>query len=329
MRDTEPGDSRQGFGEPSDRAGHPDDPSEWRHETAYVNDVKLHYVTLDPNPAAVDHPTGAAPLVVLLHGFPEYWYTWRHLLSPLADAGYRVVAPDLRGYNRSSAPAGVDSYRMGELVADVRGLIGHRGAPAATIVGHDWGGLIGWECALREPDLVSQLVVINAPHPDVYRHRLFRSPAQLCRSWYVFAVQLPWVPERLLAVDGYRLLGDSLSQTAGSGVFTEADIERYRAAMRRSESLSGPLNYYRAIARETVATQLRSFLPGEMLTRRTVERPTLVLWGERDPVLGLELLDGLDEVVTELRLRRLPDTGHWPHLERPNRVVEEMLAFLQ
>lgn len=329
MRDSDPGDSRRQFDEPSDRAGHPDDPPEWRHETAYVNDVRLHYVTLDPNPEAVDHPTGAAPLVVLLHGFPEYWYTWRDLLSPLANAGYRVVAPDLRGYNRSSAPAGVDSYRMAELVADVRELIAHRGAPAATVVGHDWGGLVGWECALREPALVRQLVVLNAPHPDIYRRRLFRSPEQLLRSWYVFAIQLPWVPEHLLAADEYRLLGDSLSRTAGPGVFSEADIERYRAAMRRSDSLSGPLNYYRAIARESVERQLRSLLPGETLARRTVERPTLVVWGERDPALGVDLLDGLDDVVTDLRVRRLPDTGHWPHLERPNRVVEELLAFLE
>lgn len=313
--------------DPSDRAGHPDDPPEWHHETAHVNGVRLHYVTVPPNPDAVDHPTGAAPLVVLLHGFPEYWYAWRHQLTPLAEAGYRVVAPDLRGYNRSSSPAGVDSYRPVELVADVRGLVESRGAPRAAVVGHDWGGLIAWETALREPELVGRLAVINAPHPDLYRRRLFRSPEQLLRSWYVFAFQLPWLPERLLAVGGFRLLGESLER-GGPDAFTDADVQRYREAMERSEALSGPLNSYRAVARETLEGRLRSLLAGDSRTDRTVEVPTLVVWGEQDPVLGLELLDGLDALVPELRLRRLSGTGHWPQAAAPGRVTDELLAFL-
>lgn len=310
--------------DPSDRTV---DPPEWHHETAYVSGARLHYVTVPPNPDAVSHPTGDAPLVVLLHGFPEFWYTWRHQLSPLADAGYRVVAPDLRGYNRSSAPSSVDSYRVAELVTDVRELVEHRGAPQATVVGHDWGGVLGWELAIREPDTVRQLAVLNAPHPDLYRRLLVRSPEQLVRSWYVFAAQLPWLPERLLATDEYRLFAESLTRLPGTDVFSAEDVERYRRAMARSQSLSGPLNYYRAIGRETVTTQLRALLLGHQLPRRSVDAPTLVLWGEQDPVLGLDLLDSLDDLVDSLQIERFPDVGHWPHLERPRDVTRELLAF--
>lgn len=274
---------------------------------------------------AMVHP---AFTVQVVGGNPEYWYTWYNQLSVLADAGYRVVAPDLRGYNRSSSPAGVDSYRMDELVADVRGLIEHRGAPQATLVGHDWGGLVAWETAIREPDVVRQLAVLNAPHPDLYRRHLRNSPEQLLRSGYVFAVQLPWLPERLLEADEYRLVAASHSQLPGADAFTDRDIERFRAAMQRSESPSGPLNYYRAIARETVETQLRSLLPGERRPERPVGVPTLVLWGERDPFFTLDVLSGLNELVNDLRVSRFPDTGHWPHIERPQRVNEELLAFL-
>lgn len=304
------------------------DPPDWHHETAYVNGIELHYVTVPPDRAAVDHPTGAAPLVVLLHGFPEFWYTWRHQLAPLASAGYRVVAPDLRGYNRSSAPDGVDSYRTAELVADIRALVEHRGAPQATLVGHDWGGLLAWETALREPDFCRRLVVLNAPHPDVYRQRLRQSPEQVLRSWYVLAAQVPWLPERLLGFDEYRLLDTSRRLLPGDA-FTDDDIARYREAIDRSGSLSGPLNYYRAAARETLETELRSLLPGNDRRLRQVDIPTHVFWGEQDPVLGLDLLDGLEDVASELTVTRFPDTSHWPHLERPQRVTDELLAVPQ
>lgn len=306
-----------------------DDPLAWRHETARINGVDLHYVTVPPDPEAVDNPTGAAPLVVLLHGFPSFWYAWRHQLDSLAAAGYRVVAPDLRGYNRSSSPPGVGSYRPAELVADVRGLIEHRGASRATIVGHDWGGLIAWETAIREPEVVAQLAVLNAPHPAVYRRALVHSPAQLLRSWYVFAVQLPWLPERLLGADDYALLETTLSETATDGTFTPAEIDRYREAMARTDSLSGPLNYYRAIGRETIGDGVRSLLPGMETRDPTVTVPTLVLWGEQDPVLGTELLDGLHQWVPERRVRRFPDAGHWVHLDAPDRVTDELRATLE
>jgi len=314
---------------PGDQPGHPGDPEGWRHETARVNGIELHYVTVDPDPGAVDHPTGAAPLVVLLHGFPEHWYAWHHQLDPLAAAGYRVVAPDLRGYNRSDQPRGVERYRPAELVADIRDLIGHFGAPTATLVGHDWGGLIGWECAIREPDLLRQLVVLNAPHPDRYREHLWRSPEQLFRSWYVFAAQLPWVPERLLWAERNRLIDSIGSGAVVPDAVTAETKQRYRAAIERAGSLAGPINYYRAMARETVELSARSLLPSHSGRDGTVSVPTLVCWGIDDFALDPALLDGLDGRVPDCRIRRLHETGHWPQLERPERVTEELLEFLE
>lgn len=324
--DSRPGAER---GRPvTDKADHPDDPDRWRHEAARVNGIDLHYVTVDPDPDAVDHPTGEAPLAVLLHGFPEFWYAWRHQFDALADAGYRVVAPDMRGYNRSSAPGGVDSYRPAELVADVRGLIGHLGYARAAVAGHDWGGLVAWETAIREPDLVSRLAVLNAPHPELFRRRLPRSPDQLARSWYVFLFQVPWLPERLLGAGDFRLVGELLEGSARPEAFTDADIRRYRDAMARSGSPAGPVNYYRAMARDTLGRQLRSVLPGTETRDGTVRVPTLVVWGEQDRALSTTLLDGLDRWVTELRVERLPAASHWVQADEPEWVTDLLVDFL-
>jgi len=312
----------------SDAIDYAGDPDEWRHVTARVNGTDMHYVTVEPPTEAVDHPTGTPPVVVLLHGFPEHWYAWRHQLSPLAEAGYRVVAPDMRGYNRSSAPAGVDSYSIDTLVTDVRELVGHLKAPTVDLVGHDWGGLVAWETAIREPDLLKRLAILNAPHPAAYRRALRRSPEQLLRSWYVFLAQVPWLPERLLEADGFRAVETMLSDTVEPDAFTPEEIDRYRAAMARSESVSGPINYYRAQARETLREDLQSLLPGQQRRDETINVPTLVIWGEQDRALSIELLDGLEEWVPDLTVRRLPTASHWVQADAPDRVTEELLTFL-
>jgi len=306
-----------------------DDPPEWRHETARVNGIDLHYVIVDPDPETVDHPTGAAPLVVLLHGFPEFWYSWRHQLSPFAAAGYRVVAPDMRGYNRSSQPRGIDSYRPSELVADVRDLVGSLKAEQATLVGHDWGGIVAWETAIRDPDLVRQLATLNAPHPGAYRKAVRGSPEQLLRSWYAAAFQVPWVPERLLEAGEYRFLEELPRWSVRTDAFTDEDLRRYREAMARTGSLSGSLNYYRAFARELLGNTLRSVLPGRVDRDGTVDVPTLVIRGQRDPALSEELLDGLDRWVPDLQVERVPEAGHWPHIETPDRVTRRLVEFFE
>lgn len=316
------GPTRSAGGGPRDGPGHHDDPDRWEHADARVNGIDLHYVRVDPDPAAVDGAT-EPPLVLLLHGFPECWYAWRNQLTALADAGYRVVAPDLRGYNRSSAPDGVDAYRMPELVADVRGLVGSLGYARAHLVGHDWGGVVAWETAIREPELVGRLAVLNAPHPEPLRRALTRSPRQLLRSWYAVAFQVPWLPDRLLAAGEYRLL-DRAFAGAAPGAVTDRDVERYRTALARSGP-TGPLNYYRAALREGLGRQARS-LVGDP-PDGTVEVPTLVLWGVRDRALGTELLDGLERYVPDLRIERL-DASHWVMADEPERVNDLLTGFL-
>jgi pimeloyl-ACP methyl ester carboxylesterase len=308
--------------------GHPEDPDRWRHETAHLSGIELHYVTVDPAPDAVDHPTGDAPLVVLLHGFPEFWYAWRHQLDALADAGYRVVAPDMRGYNRSSQPTGVDSYAPEKLVGDVRGLVEHLGYARADIVGHDWGGAVAWEAAIRDPDIVRRLAVLNAPHPTLYRDLLKRSPEQLLKSWYVFLFQVPWVPEQLLKADDYRIVEEMLTETAAPGAFTEREVQRYKDAMARSGDMSGPVNYYRATARETLRDEVLALLPDAVERNGHVDVPTLVIWGEQDQALSVGLLDGLDEWVPDCRIERLPDASHWVQADAPEEVTDLLCDFL-
>ena len=305
---------------------HPDDPETWRHETARVNGITMHYVAVDPDLESVDHPTGSAPLVVLLHGFPEHWYAWHKQLDSLADAGYRVLAPDLRGYNRTDQPSGVDAYRPVELVADVRELIERQGAPQAAVVGHDWGGLLGWELAIREPEIVSQLVVLNAPHPDRYRQQLQKSPRQLLRSWYVFAAQLPWVPERLLWAGRNRLVGGIANRAVDPSAFSQETKTRYREAIECAGSLAGPVNYYRAMGRESAEEQLRGLVGRGR--DGTVAAPTLCCWGVDDPLLGETLLDGLNAFVPDLQVERFENTSHWPQLERPEQTTAALHSFL-
>ena len=302
-----------------------EDSAAWRHETAHLDGVRLHYVRVDPEPGAAAGAT-EPPLVVCLHGFPEFWYAWRHQLSPLAEAGFRVVAPDMRGYNRSSKPEGVASYRLENLVADVRGLVESLGYARTHLVGHDWGGLVAWETAIREPDLLDRLVVLNAPHPERYRRTLRRSPRQVLRSWYAVAAQVPWLPERLLRANDLAAVGRLLADTARPGAFSEAEIERYKQAMATEGTMTAALNYYRAQFREGVGRELRSLVGRDRDT--TVGVPTMVVWGEQDRALGTELLDGLGAFVPDLRVERLPAASHWVQADAPDRVTDLLLDFL-
>src|SRR5262245_58570023 len=164
------------------------------HRFAVVNSVRLHYAE-----------AGEGPLVVLLHGFPEFWYSWRHQIKGLAAAGFRVIAPDLRGYNESDKPPGIASYRLELLTQDIVELIQHAGEKRAHVVGHDWGGGIAWWLAMQNPQVVERLVILNAPHPVAFFREL-RRPAQLLKSWYMFFFQLPWLPEVMLRVGNFAQL---------------------------------------------------------------------------------------------------------------------------
>ena len=275
-----------------------------------VNGIRLH--------AMMQGERG--PLVVLLHGFPECWYSWRQYLPLLAEAGYRAVAPDLRGYNLSDKPRGIINYQTPILARDVYELIQALGEEQAIVVGHDWGGAIAWYLAMYYPQAVHKLVVCNLPHPAKYAEGI-RTWRQLRKSWYIFAFQLPWLPEYLLARNHADAIGRMLYASAvQKTAFSPAELAKYREAISRPGALHAALNYYRQLIR-------RGPRPYRSRTLR-VDAPTLLIWGEQDIALGIELTHDLDEWIPNLQIQYLPDSGHWVQQERPEQVNRFLLDFL-
>lgn len=284
-------------------------PSEpWAHREESVGGLRLHWVE-----------AGEGPLVLLLHGFPELWLAWRKQIPALAASGFRAVAPDLRGYNLSEKPRGVASYRMEKLAGDVANLVRHLGYERTFLVGHDWGGAIAWCVPALHPGLVERLAILNAPHPVLFKRKL-GTLAQARRSSYVFFFQLPFLPERSLTRHRAGFLKGMLRRDpVTSGAFSPEEIEAYREAFLRPGAATAAINYYRAAFRG--GTRIPGF-------RRSLDGvPTLVLWGERDRYLGPELLDGLDALVPDLRLVRIPDASHWLPSDAPDLVNAELTAF--
>jgi pimeloyl-ACP methyl ester carboxylesterase len=279
-----------------------------RDDFAQLDEVRLHYVE-----------AGEGPLVVLLHGFPEFWFGWRSQLDGLAAAGFRVVAPDMRGYNLSAKPEGVRAYDLDPLARDIRDLIRERGGQRACVAGHDWGGGVAWATAMNHPEAVARLAILNAPHPRRFLEEV-RRPAQLARSWYFGAFQLPWLPERLLEAGGWRALRHGFEHDARPGAFTPADIERYVTAWSQPGAATAMLNYYRAALRQS---------PRHAAARiRPVRAPTRVIWGERDRYLESALAEPSQADVPSLeRVIRLPDASHWVQHDEPERVTELLAEF--
>jgi pimeloyl-ACP methyl ester carboxylesterase len=240
------------------------------HQYADVNGIRLHYVT-----------AGRGPLILFLHGFPEFWYAWKDQLAEFAR-DHRAVAPDMRGYNLSSKPADVAAYSVKHLVADVRALVGHLEAKTFVLVGHDWGGVVAWAFAIRHPERLKKLVIVNAPHPEVFERELRENPAQQAASRYMLVFRSPEA-EQLLAADDHRRL---LAMFAREGApFSDEDRAQYLAAWSQPGALTGGLNYYRAAG---VGPPTPEGAPARSFgapSSRTVTVPTLVIWGERDSAL--------------------------------------------
>ncbi len=293
----------------------------WHHDETIANGVRLHYVE-----------AGDGPLVLCLHGFPEFWYAWREQIPALADAGFRVVAPDLRGYNRSEKPPGLASYRIGELVRDIRDLIeGMDGR--AHVVGHDWGGVIAWELAARHPEVIDRLAVLNAPHPKAFEREL-RTADQLRRSWYAFFFQLPLLPELAFSLGNYRLVESAVSEDALPGAFSDRDVERYEAALARPGALAAAIDYYRATGRGTLRELPNQLIPGResdpewVSTGGEIATETLLIWGMNDVALSPRLTEGLEEWVPNLRVERFEEATHWVQADRPAEVNDLLVEFL-
>lgn len=270
---------------------------------AELGSVRLHYVE-----------AGEGPLVVLLHGFPEFWYGWRAQIEPLAASGLRVVAPDMRGYNLSSKPVGVAAYDLDPLALDVAELIEERGAERACVAGHDWGGAVAWATAMFQPQVVDRLAILNAPHPRRFVEEI-RRPRQAAKSWYMGFFQLPWLPERV----GRRMFRYGLSHDPAPGAFTAEDLECYEAAWSQPGALTGSLNYYRALSRQTPRAASRRL--------KVVEAPTRIIWGLHDRYLGPDLAEPRRSDVPNLeRVFRL-DTSHWVQHDAPGQVSDLLCGF--
>jgi pimeloyl-ACP methyl ester carboxylesterase len=251
------------------------------------------------------------PLTILLHGFPESGRAWRKVMRQLGERGHRVVAPDMRGYGGSDAPAGIAAYALDRLVGDVVGLADALGAETFTLVGHDWGGIVAWAVAARHPGRLRRLVVLNAPHLDSLPRELRRHPRQVLRSLYVGFFQLPRIPEALLGQFRFRALRRALSRTARPGTFVAADLDAYVAEWARPGRLTAMINYYRALR-----------IPHAPLGRITV--PTLILWGMKDQFLGAHLAQAAAAMCDHVRIVPFANCTHWVQHEEPRRIVAEI-----
>jgi epoxide hydrolase 4 len=267
------------------------------------------------------HVAGAGPadgpLVVLLHGFPEFWYGWRHQIAAFADSGLRVVAPDQRGCNLSDKPAGIAAYRLDALAEDIVGLAAALGRERFAVVGHDWGGVVAWRLAARFPQRVTRAAILNAPHPATWRSYARRHPAQLLKSWYVAFFQLPRLPELGLRAADFWILRQVLRRTSQPGTFTAKDFRRYCEAWAQPGALPAGLNWYRALRFGAAPAAGR------------VHVPVRIVWGDRDAFLESGLAEAGAALCDSCEVFHLPQATHWVQHEEAaevNRLLFEFLA---
>lgn len=286
---------------------------------ADVNGVRLHYVSI-----------GQGKLILFVHGFPEFWGAWEHQLAEFGR-DFQAVALDMRGYNLSSKPEDVDDYHAGNLVDDLKALAKHLGHNKMTLVAHDWGGAVAWSTAMRYPDRVEKLVIINAPHPAIFARELLHNREQQAASQYMLFFRSPEA-EQELSKNNYVGLLDMVTQFGSKWAIDEGTRQKYVAAWSQPGALTGGLNYYRASPLYPPASpedteKINSILnlPHEMLA---VKAPTLVIWGELDQALLTGNLDGLETYVDNLTVHRIPDGSHWVIHEQPERVNGLIREFL-
>lgn len=289
-----------------------------KSDFADLGDIRLHYVE-----------AGEGPLMLFVHGFPEFWYAWENPLAEFSKDRH-AVALDMRGHNLSDKPADAKAYRPKHLVADLRKLIDHLGGRPAIVVAHDWGGAAAWNLAAAHPECIEKLVIINSPHPVAFARELRDNPDQQAASRYMLWLRKAGAAARL-AEDDYALLAAMLTKTTADAAWLTPDtLARYREAWAQPGALDASLNYYRASPLHP-ATPEEPGAAGLQLDPAafTVRVPTLVIWGERDTALLPALLDGLDAFVPDLTVRRIPDGSHWVIHEKPdevNRLIREFIA---
>lgn len=268
------------------------------HHRVHVNGTELHYVEM-----------GTGPVVVLLHGFPEFWWSWRHVIPSLA-ASFRVVAPDLRGYHLSAKPS--SGYDLTTLAGDVAALVEHLGAPA-RVAAHDWGGLVAYQTAMDRPDVVERLAILNAPHPDAWIAAWLSHPEQQRKSWYVFLDLLPDFPEEFY-LEQFRTGTIRLAK-----VMPPEDVETYRRAFEIPGAATAAINYYRELVRDM--PRRRHVAP------RRITCPVSVLWGSLDAALEPVLNDIARDWIDDFTVTYFPQNWHWLAEEQPRAVTEHLEEF--
>jgi len=292
----------------------------FQSQYAEVNGIRLHYVSV-----------GQGKLIMFVHGFPEFWYEWERQLVEFGR-DYQAVAPDMRGFNLSSKPAEIDKYQVNDLIEDLRALADHLGHKKFTLVAHDWGGAVAWTAAMRHPEMLEKLIIINSPHPAVFARELLNNPDQQKASQYMLMLRSAEV-ERVLSENNFAALMDVLVQFGSKWEMSEERRSKYIEAWSQPGALTGSLNYYRASPlyppvskndEELIKSILN--LPKEMFE---VKVPTLVIWGEQDQALLTGNLEGLEEYIEDLTVKRIPDGTHWVIHEQPKLVNSLIRDFIK
>ncbi|XP_064609872.1 epoxide hydrolase 1-like [Liolophura sinensis] len=288
-----------------------DDPALGKHKFIQLENIKLHYV---------EAGQPGKPLMLFVHGFPEFWFSWRYQLREF-QKDYRVVAIDQRGYNESDAPSGIENYTIDKMVGDLKQIIPALGYDKCVLVGHDWGGIICWAFALQFPQYIERLITLNAPHPKVFLEHMNTHWSQFRKSWYMFLFQLPYLPEFWMRnMDMKQLDEFFLSEQYGvrSGIMTKEDLEAYKYAF----SLHGftcPINYYRA-----------SFaIPRARADFKPVQVPTLTVWGNKDAAIDTEVAYSAAKHVPDYTLKIVDDASHWVQMDQPAIVNDHIRTFLK
>jgi epoxide hydrolase 4 len=279
------------------------------HSTIKTNGIRLHIVQAGPK---------SGTPVVLLHGFPEFWYGWRKQIPALVKAGCRVIVPDQRGYNLSDKPKGIKSYCVNQLVDDIVGLIDALDYEKVNLVGHDWGALVSWMLAIQHPDRLHRLGILNVPHPTVMKRFLQRDPEQMMRSLYALFFQLPWLPELSMRLFNWSGASFGMRRSARGGGFTDEDIKKYKEAWSQPGAVTAMLNWYRAAAR---------YQP-QITNEMQVRIPTLILWGVKDFALSYRMARPSLDHCEEGNLIFFPDATHWVQHEEADEVNLHLLNFI-
>jgi pimeloyl-ACP methyl ester carboxylesterase len=281
----------------------------WKDKRLSVNGISIH---------VVEAGEADQPLLILLHGFPEFWWGWRNQITPFAIAGYHVIVPDLRGYNQSDAPQEISAYQLEVLVSDVIAIADYYGAERFCLIGHDWGGVIAWGVGASFGERLNRLVVMDAPHPDTWALDALSHPTQLMKSTYVALFQLPWLPEAALSIFDYAGLRTMVETSARPGTFSAEEMDRYTDAWANPGTIKAMLNFYRALGKRK-----KPDLPARISCK------TLIVWGENDTFLEHHIATAALKLCDNGRLIIIPNATHWLHLEEPVRVNMETVNFLR